>query len=298
MTKSNNIGIVLSFLGLWITTYFSIEYQQITGFVIIFLFGILHGSNDLLLISKIGDNKKRLNYKKILFYYLIFVSTGIVLFYWLPGIALLTFLLVSGYHFGEQHWNTLKAEKTSITVPLFQALYGLFILTLLFYFHQQEVTAIVEQIVRFQIDTFNYEYCLWIVGTALVVQSFIVWRKSSNFKSEIVVNIVYLLLFAIIFRNSNLIWAFAIYFIVWHSLPSIKEQICFLFGYYSFQNFIRYFKAAFLYWLVSLAGILILYLVFKDEAIFNALFFSFLAAITFPHALVIMKMQNSTSEKN
>jgi hypothetical protein len=35
-----------------------------------------------------------------------------------------------------------------------------------------------------------------------------------------------------------------------------------------------------------------LYFLFKDKEIFNAMFFSFLAAITFPHTIVIIKMQN------
>ena len=135
MTNSNNFGIVLSFFALWITTYFSIEYQQTIGFIIIFLFGILHGSNDLQLISKINHRETASIGKKILLYYLIFVFIGIVLFYSLPKIALLLFLLVSAYHFGEQHWNNLSTKKMSKSVIAFQTTYGLFILFLLFYFH-------------------------------------------------------------------------------------------------------------------------------------------------------------------
>jgi hypothetical protein len=59
---------------------------------------------------------------------------------------------------------------------------------------------------------------------------------------------------------------------------------------------VHYFKAAFLYWFVSLTGIALLYFLFRKEALFMALFFSFLAAITFPHVLVIMKMQSRIKE--
>jgi hypothetical protein len=68
------------------------------------------------------------------------------------------------------------------------------------------------------------------------------------------------------------------------------DQIKYLYGNYSFNNFKLYFKSAFVYWLISLFGIVVLYLIFKDDTIFDALFFSFLAAITFPHAFVILKM--------
>jgi Brp/Blh family beta-carotene 15,15'-monooxygenase len=84
-----------------------------------------------------------------------------------------------------------------------------------------------------------------------------------------------------------LIWGFAIYFILWHSIPSIINQVVYLKGEFNWKNFGSYIKTAFAYWLVSLIGIAVLYLLFKDIKIFNALFFSFLAAITFPHVLVI-----------
>ncbi|MBF6642037.1 Brp/Blh family beta-carotene 15,15'-dioxygenase [Flavobacterium sp. J49] len=297
MTNSNNFGIVLSFFGLWITTYFSIEYQQIIGFAIIFLFGILHGSNDLQLISKINNDSSATIGKKILTYYIAFVLSGIVLFYSLPKIALLLFILISAYHFGEQHWNKLSTKKTLSVEVVFQTLYGLFILFLLFYFHQGEVNKIMEQIIKESIQFVNYTNCLFVIGVLLLVSSFVLFKNNSNFRSEILANIVYLILFGILFRNSNLIWAFAIYFVVWHSLPSIKEQIVFLYGQYSLKNFMRYFKAAFGYWLFSLIGIMLLYIFFKDQEIFKALFFSFLAAITFPHTLVIMKMPNTAKDE-
>jgi Brp/Blh family beta-carotene 15,15'-monooxygenase len=292
MTNSNNIGIVLSFFALWITTYFSVEYQQITGFAIIFLFGILHGSNDLQLITKINKAETVVIGKKILLYYLVFVLSGVVLFYCLPKLALLLFILISAYHFGEQHWNILNTYKSSKTVIAFQTIYGLFILSMLFNFHQEQVRKIMEQIINEPISSINFFLWMIVIGCLLFMSSLALLKKNTAFKNEIVVNIVYLILFGIIFRNANLIWAFAIYFIVWHSLPSIKEQICFLYGDYSIKNFVRYFKSAFIYWIFSLLGISLLYFFFRDQEIFKALFFSFLAAITFPHTLVIMKMQN------
>jgi len=96
--------------------------------------------------------------------------------------------------------------------------------------------------------------------------------------------------FSIIFKASSLIWGFALYFIFWHSIPSMIDQIAFLFGNVSFNNFKLYFRSAFVYWIVSLLGIALLYLIFKEQKIFNALFFSFLASITFPHVVVIVKM--------
>ena len=51
----NNIfkfSIVTSFLGLWITTHVPENFELVLGFILIFTFGMIHGSNDLLIIKK------------------------------------------------------------------------------------------------------------------------------------------------------------------------------------------------------------------------------------------------------
>jgi Brp/Blh family beta-carotene 15,15'-monooxygenase len=114
--------------------------------------------------------------------------------------------------------------------------------------------------------------------------------RNEDFKKFFFTELFYLLVFTIIFKVSSLIWGFALYFILWHSIPSIIDQIKFLYGNVSFTTFKLYFRSAFVYWIASLAGIAMLYIIFKDQKIFNALFFSFLASITFPHVFVIQKM--------
>lgn len=292
MKNDNKIGIILSFFGLWINTNFSFEYQQIIGFVIIFLFGILHGANDIALINKIDNKNSGISATKILAYYVLVVLFGILLFYFFPTIALLFFLLFSGYHFGEQHWQFLEVKNKQISISLFQTVYGLFILCLLFYFHTSEVEKIIGLIIKHDVRSLNFGYITSVVGILMICLSIIIYKFSSEFRENLFSNIFYLLVFAIVFKTADLIWAFAIYFVVWHSLPSIKEQINFLYGDYSTKNFLIYFKSAFPYWIISLFGIAILYFLFRDKEIFNALFFSFLAAITFPHTIIIVKMQN------
>jgi Brp/Blh family beta-carotene 15,15'-monooxygenase len=292
MINTNRFGIVLSFLGLWINTNFSYEYQQIIGFVVIFLFGILHGSNDLALIKKIDSEKSKKSFKKILIYYISVVIIGVVLFYSIPTLALLLFLLFSGYHFGEQHWGHLKDDNIKSTIVIFQTLYGLFIFSLLFYFHEVEVKVIVGQIINYPINFINFTWMTCVLGIALIISGINLSRFSLNFKKDIVLNIFYLLVFAIVFKTADLIWAFAIYFVVWHSIPSIKEQVNYLYGEFTFKNFLIYFKSAFPYWIITLFGIVILYYIIENKQLFNALFFSLLAAITFPHTFIIIKMQN------
>ena len=85
-----------------------------------------------------------------------------------------------------------------------------------------------------------------------------------------------------------LLWAFAIYFIVWHSIPSLIDQTKALYGESSKMNFINYIKSSIIYWLISIVGVIILYvLTIYFQINFITIFFAFLAAITVPHVIVM-----------
>ncbi|MFE3867127.1 Brp/Blh family beta-carotene 15,15'-dioxygenase [Flavobacterium sp. LS2P90] len=290
MSKYLNISIVVSFFGLWIDSFFSHRVQIIIGFILIFSFGILHGANDLLLIENINSKKKAFPFLKIVGYYVLVVFVGALLFYVISWLALLLFLVVSAYHFGEQQWQNLKPLVSKWFSVLFQFFYGAIILFLLFAFHLYEVQKIVFQIIKISIDTHYIITALKIiVGFLILLGAYLYW-KFEIARKQLLAETLYLLLFIIIFKSSSLIWGFALYFVLWHSIPSIIDQIKFLHGKYSFPLFVTYCRSAMLYWGISILGISVLYFVFNQEELFNGLFFSFLAAITFPHALVITKI--------
>ena len=282
--KYSNFAIVMSFFGLWLDSFISNSAQIIVGFAFILTFGILHGANDLLLIRNIGTKEEKLSLLKLLVYYLIVVGFGALLFWIIPWFALLLFIIVSGYHFGEQQFQNI--EK-SILFKIFEFTYGLFILMLLFIFHVKEVQEVILNITSVAISESYFSIGLAITTLLLIILGFYFSRKLIEFRSKWILEVFYLLVFTIIFKVSSLIWGFAIYFILWHSIPSIINQVIYLNGEFNRKNFGIYIKSAFAYWLISLIGIATLYLLFKDVKIFNALFFSFLAAITFPHVLVI-----------
>jgi Brp/Blh family beta-carotene 15,15'-monooxygenase len=99
-----------------------------------------------------------------------------------------------------------------------------------------------------------------------------------------------LVVLTIIFSSSTLIWGFTIYFIVWHSIPSLSEQIKFVYGDFKLESVLKYCKSAAPYWIISLIGMVGLYTIFSGDKHFYSLFFAFIAAVTFPHAFVMVKM--------
>ena len=289
MNNLKKISVFTSFFGLWLTSYLSEENQEILGFTLIFTFGILHGANDLVLISQLKSGKKS-EFIKILLSYVTIVLISVLLFTKIPIVALVLFILVSSYHFGEQHWQVILRDGTILLIKLFQFNFGLLLLMLLFSFNKQAVIQIVNKITNIIVTEHEISVALLITIGVFLVNSILLMKTSTCFKKNAIEQLFYLLLLCIIFKVSGLIWGFTIYFIFWHSIPSLYDQIKFLYGNYSFSNFKKYFKSAFIYWILSLLGISVLFLISKDWVIFDALFFSFLAAITFPHAIVIVKM--------
>lgn len=292
MGKFSNISIVASFFGLWIVSFFSNKIQIILGFSLIFTFGILHGANDLLLIEKNIDQKKTYNFIKSLTNYVLVIILCSLLFYFIPWLTLILFILVSAFHFGEQQWKELINNYPKWIWYSISFTYGLLIFMLLFIFHASEVEKIIFEISKFQISSTLIPYSFNIIGLLFLLTVGYSYYKFENLRTKILTELFYLLIFAVIFKASSLIWGFALYFILWHSIPSIIEQMNFLYGKFSIQNFIFYCKSAFIYWVLSIIGIVSLYFIFKDQQLFNAIFFSFLAAITFPHVIVITKIFN------
>lgn len=296
MSKIANLSILSSFLALWLTSFMKNETQVFVGFILILSFGIVHGANDLLLIRKINEENS-MTYWKILTYYITIVLIAVLLFSFIPWLAMLLFIIVSSYHFGEQHWDKKKLYGTILLIKFFHTIYGLFILLLLFQFHEKEVMDIMYGITGIEFTFISISLLLKIIGFILVALFFYNFKTSTVFQKNIAVELLYLLVFAIIFKVGSLIWAFAIYFIFWHSIPSLFDQIKFLYGEVSTANGKAYLKSAFIYWLISIVGIVVLYFLLKDYKIFDSIFFSFLAAITFPHVLVIERMFSTKNKK-
>jgi beta-carotene 15,15'-dioxygenase len=290
MTKIHNLSIVLSFFGLWITSMFSGELEIILGFILIFSFGILHGSNDILLINSISNAKTTYPFFRVLGTYILTVLSAVIIFYFLPLVGLTLFILFSAYHFGEQHWENRLLNKNQLITNLYYIFYGLFILMLVFVFNKQEVIAVIKSITLHQLTTNTIDY--YFVATSIIFLFLFLYEiyHSKKFRTIFLLEIFYLIIFTIIFKVSTLIWGFTIYFILWHSIPSLFEQITFIYGDFNKKNILNYLKNAVPYWLISIIGLMVVFQIFKEEKLLYAIVFSFIAAVTFPHSLVINKM--------
>ena len=284
-----SFSIVSSFVGLWITSLLPESFELILGFILIFTFGMIHGSNDLMIINRLSSSNNS-KFFSILLTYLFVVSSAILIFYLVPVLALSLFVLFSAYHFGEQHWEDTLCGFNSFLKRIFFFCYGMLILFMIFNFNPEKVIEIIYEITSYSLlEIYSSEVIITLVAILFLLISYGLYNKSIKMPS-VLRELALLLILGIVFKASSLIWGFTIYFILWHSIPSLLDQITFIFGNLEKKSIFKYAIAALPYWLISLIGISVLFLIFKNEKHFFSLFFAFIAAVTFPHAIVMLKM--------
>ena len=287
--KNYQIGILITILFIILVPLISGSFVDFfSGFGVLTL-GILHGANDLEIISKSFKGKLNNLYFKSILIYISVVLLGAVLFFTLPALSLIFFVLFSSYHFGEQHWE--DRLSFSIFHFAFYTLYGAFIFFLMFTLQYDSVVAVIEKISGYRLGFEFFQFTALLLGIILLIT--MLFEGSIRF--HLIKEGLLLLLLSGIFYVGSLWFAFAFYFVVWHSFPSLSDQLKFLYGVMNFESFLKYFKHSMIYWLASLISLYLVYSYVDFEAdYFMPMFFSFLAAITFPHTIVmgLMKHKN------
>ena len=289
--KYHQIGIITTLVSILFATGIPFVYLDLIGSLLIITLGILHGANDLEIILKNRRLKSKNFFVKSLIMYVGVVLLGGLFFFFLPSIALFTFILFSSYHFGEQHWE--DRLKLSISHSFFFTLYGAFIFFLIFITQYIEVALVIEKISGILLP---YNFFLWSLISTGVLLLFIMMIIPS-LRESLIKELFLLGLLSLLFHFGSLLFSFAFYFVVWHSIPSLKEQINYLYGDLKKASIKKYLKASLLYWFASLVflGLILNYIDFNADY-FLPMFFSFLAAITFPHTIVIGMMNKNKNK--
>lgn len=256
--------------------------------ILVLFFGIIHGANDIYLI--LHDSKKNKSISSTTIFYVFSVLVITLCFFSFPLISLIFFVLFSCYHFGEQQWTMLDDKNDS---NFFFFCFGLLIFSTLFFFNKSEVIEIVLTISDFSLNHQFFDFLLIIAILFTLILSILNFKKIRN---QIRNQIILCSLLLIVFNQLSLFNSFALYFVFFHSIPSISEQTKFLYGSSNILSFKKYFLAAIPYWIFAILGLFLFYLFFSNNFTFSLdIFFSFLAAITFPHVIVIYKMKKMSN---
>ena len=260
----------------FITTSLAIDYLAIFG---VLTLGILHGANDLSLLQSISF--MRTKSQRFLVYIATVLLFSLILYHF-PMTALFFFVLFSCYHFGEQQWTHRFQSK--INYPhFFYFVYGAFLFSMLFWSHAEQTQFIIKELSDLHIAPISFQYMAYISICSCVLYLLHQFSLAKTLFMDVLFQSTLLIL---LFWTTNLIVSFGTYFIIWHSWPSLQDQTKTL---YNKPNaYFAYLKDAFPFWIISVLG-LSLFIIYYEQIGLNplALFFAFLAAITFPHVLVV-----------
>ena len=283
------IKIIATFLVIF--SYFMplIDIKNFIAILMIVTIGVLHGACDITLINQKTNNIN--NSKKIMFiiFYLLIAFFAFLVVYNLPIIGFIGFLLISSYHFGEQHLHETILDSKFRFFHFIT--YGLLIFMLMIYNNKSFVVKVLNEILEININNLPFDIFLF----SSLFLTFLFWSIDyKKLKSSIIKEILYLLLLFLLFYTSNLIVSFAVYFVLWHSIPSILDQINFLYNEISTKSILLYLKNSGSYWIVSILGLLFLFyyqnLIGED---FYKIIYSFSAAVTIPHIFLINNILSS-----
>jgi len=243
-----NFKIYFTFFMIWISVQFGNVVEDFIGYLLVISIGILHGANDLLILS-VKEKVKFFN-KKNLFVYLTIVLFCVLLFLIEPYLTMIVFILISSYHFGEEHFNEEISKNKWLDIVYFSS-YGLFLFSILFYFSSFEVKKIMIELTGTYFEN-SLIYITFLISGILFIllNTYLIIIKKIN-SIQFFKELFFILLIAIVFANTSLILGFAVYFIFWHSVPSILNQIKFISGDFTKKNILYYFKKGIIYWIIS-----------------------------------------------
>jgi Brp/Blh family beta-carotene 15,15'-monooxygenase len=278
-----------TFFLFWVSIQFGEVVEDFIAYIMVISVGILHGANDLLILSTKDQKDKKLI--KNLFIYIGIILLCVVIYLFSSFVAIVLFVVLSAYHFGEEHLSH-KININFVFNAVYFLSYGLFIFALLFYQSMSDVDVIMTELTGRTFSKIQIEITLIVSAIFLSTGSVYLILTKRNDSMLFLREFLYLVLLFLVFNTSSLILGFAIYFILWHSIPSIIHQIEFISGSLNKRNVIAYVKKALIYWVISIAGLLVLYQLLPEIKLLATVVFVILFAVTAPHTWVMHKMKN------
>ena len=230
LVKNIHITFLSAFSALGLVCYVLLQNQWIENdisllifcFILILTLGVSHGALDHLRGEKIL--KPILKHRWFLVFYPGYISLSLlVIICWVlfPSISLLIFLLVAGYHFGEEDLSFFKEEQGFI-FNMTGFLKGFLIITLSLHFNF-ETTSTFFNYLMVDITSYSnlksYSSVLFAINLLLLISGLIYLFK--NHLNELVLILLEVILIIISFKYLPLILAFTLYFCFLHSSKHI-----------------------------------------------------------------------------
>ncbi len=293
-------GILLLFLHLFIIQI-PMNVQMIILVILVFLIGVPHGALDYMVDEQNeAITKRKFSIQKFVITYMIRLI-GFSLIWMFPSVAFILFLFFSAFHFGETDLSALVKSNKSANLLYFA--YGLFILSLLFLNHLDEVAILVPLIGDSISDKtwYTFIHAHHIAITIGLLFFFLGLFAIHFFQHKMhpidAKRMIQFSILLIVVSCLPMLLAFTFYFAIWHSLLSVRNIFSYLQDFKNPQKFSIICNKSVMFSLVALAGIAVLYFVMqfyfpKVNLLFALLVM--LSVLTLPHLTVMHEMYRNS----
>ena len=219
--------ILFAFFLFLINTVFVLNTSTQISFLIavLILFGVPHGALDLYIDQHL--HKSGSNQKIFLLKYIANIIAYAVVWYFFPVAALIIFILITAYHFGEIDW--LGKTDNAVQKIAYSVIGLLWILLLL----SKNINFALQFFIRMERSAFNESqwtalagkiYPITLIGLALVYIILFFFKAHFFSKNKYYYYLILQQAILIIFALYMPLWlCFAFYFGFWHSLLSFDK---------------------------------------------------------------------------
>ncbi|MDR9417509.1 Brp/Blh family beta-carotene 15,15'-dioxygenase [Gracilimonas sp.] len=265
--------------------------------LVILIIGMPHGALDHIIAFKAYKVPK--NSKTQWIFYLSYL--GVIVLYgifWIffPLLSFAFFLMMTLYHFGQADAERFSFSGISKSILLYSR--GLTVVGLiLFGSDPYYSSSIIEEVTGFSLvnNVFafigpGYLTLFFVLLYPLCYLAIIAIKEPQLVTSWFTLDAV---IVSLIFSLCEPIFAFSVYFGVWHAFNHSKTMMEFISQYGQETSFIWFYKNTFLYSIISYAGLGILYFIleaFGNQELLVALLFILISVLTLPHMFVVEKM--------
>lgn len=257
--------------------------------LLILLIGIPHGAADHYLFQQLYA--QRYGKRAVLFFYVGYLGLiGLVFIGWylMPILTMVLFLLLSAFHFGQGNFAYLK--DTNWMQRLLFLFWGTWVVFTPICFHMDEARPILTALLGRELPLEGNKYLSGLpVLMLLVLAGFQVTILYENYRKYIFLELLSLSVLLLVFYCSPLLLGFAIYFSMWHAIPSALDQTRFLYGRLGPTAIRNYLRSVVPFSVLAVLGMFgIFYLQTSFEVVSHwSWLFACTAALTLPHMLIL-----------
>jgi len=294
MTKTNFLFLSFFLLLLVISPLLSnLHYwnQNLLAFSFILLLGIPHGAMDNILFLE----KSKIHPFLFYTYYLGMIILNALLWFYLPAIAFIVFLLMSSYHFGQAQFSSDLERGRLSSIMYF--VWGASVIISFTFFNAEELRTFIlsgelTSDIGFLVKSGLINPLFYILNgfTLALLIGFSLFKKISleKFLIELIVlGSIYVTAYL-----SNFLIGFALFFIVIHSFKVFQSEFNHFYNKINRQTLIKFIKKLLPLSILSVFGTLLIF----GGIHFNVIDLSYplvllilISSITLPHVFVMEK---------